>query len=109
MDVSTNWTRAGRREEPLSPPFRTGEVLSISRHHFHRVAYTEWGDPDSERVVLCVHGLTRQGRDFDALAAVLASQGYRVVCRVGGGRAVALPPSARSNGSCGFPASRFPV
>src|SRR6185503_19709124 len=29
--------------------------------------------------------------------------------RVGGGRAFALPPSARSNGSCGFPASRFPV
>src|SRR4051812_48297973 len=80
MDVSTNWTRAGRREEPLSPPFRTGEVLSISRHHFHRVAYTEWGDPDSERVVLCVHGLTRQGRDFDPLAAVLAGRGYRVVC-----------------------------
>src|SRR3982751_2859698 len=88
MDVSTNWTRAGRREEPLSPPFRTGEVLSISRHHFHHVAYTEWGEPDSERVVLCVHGLTRQGRDFDPLAAVLAGQGYRVVCPdlVGRGR-----------------------
>ena len=32
-----------------------------------------------------------------------------MLCRVGGGRAFALPPSARSNGSCGFPASRFPV
>ena len=30
-------------------------------------------------------------------------------CRVGGGRAVTLPPSARSNGSCSFPASRFPM
>src|SRR6516164_1768731 len=30
-------------------------------------------------------------------------------CRVGGGGAFALPPSARSNGSCSFPASRFPV
>src|SRR4051794_40032429 len=30
-------------------------------------------------------------------------------CRVGGGRAVALPPSARSNGPRGVPASRFPV
>src|SRR6201981_789116 len=29
--------------------------------------------------------------------------------RVGGGRACALPPPARSNGSCSFPASRFPV
>src|SRR4051812_44635600 len=33
----------------------------------------------------------------------------RGTCRVGGGRAFALLPSARSNGSCGFPASRFPV
>src|SRR5215471_12637401 len=30
-------------------------------------------------------------------------------CRVGGGGAFTLPPSARSNGSCSFPASRFPV
>jgi hypothetical protein len=29
-------------------------------------------------------------------------------CRVGGGRAAALPPSARSNGSYSFPVSRFP-
>ena len=64
-----------RRREALPAPFRTGDVLSISRQRFHHVAYTEWGDPDNERVVLCVHGLTRQGRDFDALAAVLAGQG----------------------------------
>ena len=30
-------------------------------------------------------------------------------CRVGRGRAYALPLPARSNGSCSFPASRFPV
>src|SRR5262249_44012109 len=30
-------------------------------------------------------------------------------CRVGGGGAFTLPPSARSNGSCRFPPSRFPV
>src|SRR5919202_666311 len=66
------------RRNPASAPFRTGDVLSISRQHFHRIAYTEWGDPNSDRVVLCVHGLTRQGRDFDPLAAVLARQGYLV-------------------------------
>jgi len=39
----------------------------------------------------------------------LVTTAYRPqACRVGGGRAVALPPSARSNGSCSFPASRFP-
>jgi pimeloyl-ACP methyl ester carboxylesterase len=43
------------------------------------MAYTEWGDPSNKKVVLCVHGLTRTGRDFDVLAKRLA-QDYRVVC-----------------------------
>lgn len=45
----------------------------------HRVAYWEWGDPSNPRVLLCVHGLTRQGRDFDVLAAAMSDH-YRVVC-----------------------------
>lgn len=53
----------------------------------HRMAYWEWGDPANDRVLLCVHGLTRNGRDFDLLAARL-SHHYRVVCPdvVGRGR-----------------------
>lgn len=43
------------------------------------MAYWEWGDPHNDRVLLCVHGLTRQGRDFDTLARALCAQ-YRVVC-----------------------------
>lgn len=43
------------------------------------MAYVEWGDPNNPRVLLCVHGLTRTGRDFDTLAAQLARH-YRVVC-----------------------------
>ena len=53
----------------------------------HRMAYWQWGQPDSPHVVLCVHGLTRQGRDFDVLARALCAQtgssaadGIRVVC-----------------------------
>ena len=49
----------------------------------HRMAYWQWGNPRSAHVVLCVHGLTRQGRDFDALVRVLlarAGSGVRVVC-----------------------------
>jgi pimeloyl-ACP methyl ester carboxylesterase len=67
---------------------RFGEVLSVSKGAFHRIAYTEWGDPSSRRLALCVHGLTRQGRDFDPLAVTLANQGYRVICPdlVGRGR-----------------------
>jgi pimeloyl-ACP methyl ester carboxylesterase len=53
----------------------------------HRMAYWEWGARDNPRVVVCVHGLTRQGRDFDTLARALAP-GWRVVCPdvVGRGR-----------------------
>jgi pimeloyl-ACP methyl ester carboxylesterase len=51
------------------------------------MAYTEWGRPDNPRVLICVHGLTRNGRDFDELARALADD-YRVVCPdvVGRGR-----------------------
>jgi pimeloyl-ACP methyl ester carboxylesterase len=59
----------------------------MRRHHlryllasgFFSLAWTEWGPPDGAPVV-CVHGLTRTGRDFDALAAALAGQGRRVLC-----------------------------
>lgn len=47
---------------------------------FHRVAYTDWGPLDAAETVVCVHGLTRQGRDFDLLARSLATAGFRVVC-----------------------------
>jgi pimeloyl-ACP methyl ester carboxylesterase len=46
----------------------------------HRIAYTDWGDPSAARLVICCHGLTRNGRDFDFLAARLASIGMRVIC-----------------------------
>jgi pimeloyl-ACP methyl ester carboxylesterase len=54
-------------------------VQCISPGGLHRVAYTEWGDPANPRILLCVHGLTRTGRDFDRLAASFADT-YRVVC-----------------------------
>ena len=54
-------------------------VQCASPGGLHRVAYTEWGDPANPRVLLCVHGLTRSGRDFDRLAATFADT-YRVVC-----------------------------
>ena len=54
-------------------------VRSLSPHGFHRVAYREWGHPASSRVVVCVHGLTRNGRDFDALASTLSDR-FRVLC-----------------------------
>lgn len=63
------------------------EFLGLSAAGFHRVAYKEWGEADNPRVLICVHGLTRNGCDFDSLAAALADC-YRVLCPdvVGRGR-----------------------
>ena len=47
------------------------------------MAYWQWGNPAAAHVVVCVHGLSRQGRDFDVLAAhlVAAAKGsIRVIC-----------------------------
>ena len=54
-------------------------VLGLSGKGFHRVHYTDWGSPDTEQVVICVHGLTRNCRDFDALAQALVPD-FRVIC-----------------------------
>lgn len=55
------------------------QFKNLSPHGFHRVVYRDWGNPGNPRVVVCVHGLTRNGRDFDALAEALAPQ-WRVLC-----------------------------
>lgn len=47
------------------------------------MAYWRWGEASARRVVLCVHGLTRQGRDFDHLAKALVAQSpepLQVIC-----------------------------
>jgi pimeloyl-ACP methyl ester carboxylesterase len=58
---------------------KTGTVLGLSSTGFHRVNYYDWGNPENPRVVMCVHGLTRNARDFDFLAQSL-SDDFRVVC-----------------------------
>ena len=55
------------------------------------MAYWRWGDAKARRVVVCVHGLTRQGRDFDRLAQALVTRSaepLQVICPdvVGRGR-----------------------
>ncbi|HET7729005.1 MAG TPA: alpha/beta hydrolase [Usitatibacter sp.] len=66
---------------------REGAVRCLDPHGFHWMRYTEWGDAKNPRVLVCVHGLTRCGRDFDYIAERLADA-YRVVCPdvVGRGR-----------------------
>ncbi len=60
-------------------PMSERSFLGLSAAGFHSVAYTQWGRDDAVRTVVCVHGLTRNGRDFDALALDLADH-YRVAC-----------------------------
>ena len=74
--------------QPGTMPRQSGTLKGLSLHGFHRVAYYEWGAPDNPRVVICVHGLTRNGRDFDALAEALAPT-HRVL-------AVDMPGRGRS-------------
>ncbi len=45
----------------------------------HILFYCEWGDPKNTNIVICVHGLSRNSRDFDYLAGELADK-YRVIC-----------------------------
>ena len=71
----------------LGPQPRLRHVQCLGSRGLHRMAYWEWGDPANPRVLVCVHGLTRQGRDFDTLARDLRGT-WRVVCPdvVGRGR-----------------------
>jgi pimeloyl-ACP methyl ester carboxylesterase len=73
---------------------KTESVLGLGPHGFHRIAYTRWGEAAAPRTLICVHGLTRNGRDFDRLAAALSDR-WRVVCPdvPGRGRSDWLPQS----------------
>ncbi len=76
--------------------FSLNSVQCLSPLGLHRMAYSEWGERDNPRVLVCVHGLTRNGRDFDELARALSGH-YRVICPdvVGRGRSSHLrEPSA---------------
>jgi pimeloyl-ACP methyl ester carboxylesterase len=63
----------------MTQEFRQRQVQCITPAGLHRMAYTEWGDPGNPRLLVCVHGLSRCGRDFDSLARAMAGE-YRVVC-----------------------------
>jgi pimeloyl-ACP methyl ester carboxylesterase len=64
--------------ETLAEP-RRRSVQCASPSGLHRMSYLEWGDPRNRDVLVCVHGLTRNSRDFDDLARALCGR-WRVVC-----------------------------
>ena len=80
-------TRRARRSTATTPIAMTtstsqprlDHVQCLDASGLHRMAYWEWGDPANPRVLVCVHGLSRQGRDFDTLARAMQDS-YRVIC-----------------------------
>jgi pimeloyl-ACP methyl ester carboxylesterase len=72
-------------EQQMGAEFRQRQVQCITPSGLHDLAYTEWGDPAGRKVLVCVHGLSRCGRDFDSLARAMAGD-YRVVCPDAPGR-----------------------
>ena len=62
-----------RPDRPPTEP-RLRHVHCLDARGLHRMAYWEWGDPANPRVLVCVHGLSRQGRDFDTLARDLCGE-----------------------------------
>jgi len=67
------------------PAPRTGTVRCINSKSFHTIHYQDWGKPESKETVFCIHGLTRNSHDFDAIANQLGKK-HRVVCPDTAGR-----------------------
>ena len=102
---SGNWSR---------PPVSTREGGKNSSNFFHPAGFSPLSWMSGLK---CSSSFSRADRkpvalehlERDSFVRCVPSVTILLMCKVGGGRAFALPPSARSNGSCGFPASRFPV
>lgn len=74
MTATHNASRLSPQLEWVTCPHPEGQ---------HRMAFWRWGEATARRVVVCVHGLTRQGRDFDRLAQTLVAQSpepLQVIC-----------------------------
>ena len=63
----------------IAKPHRRSNVAFPVDGALKHMAVHEWGDAKNPRVVVCVHGLSRNGRDFDVLADALCGD-YRVLC-----------------------------
>lgn len=58
--------------------YKQHTVQCLSPSGLHRMAFTEWGARDNPRVLVCVHGLTRNARD--SMPWLNRCSHYRVIC-----------------------------
>jgi pimeloyl-ACP methyl ester carboxylesterase len=63
----------------IATPHRKHSVAFSIDDQVRHMAVHEWGERRNARVLVCVHGLTRNGRDFDVIADALSAE-YRVLC-----------------------------
>jgi pimeloyl-ACP methyl ester carboxylesterase len=71
-----------KKNTEQTPAFTEHFYKGLGFHGFHRVHYLDWGDEskfDEQETLLCVHGITRNCRDFDYFASKMCKD-YRVVC-----------------------------
>ena len=81
QEKNAQWPIGPNNEAELRP-FHHGDTFYVecaSTEGLHRMAYHAWGDPGNPKILICVHGLTRRGSDFAALADAM-SKYYYVVC-----------------------------
>ncbi len=70
-------------------PFSEKTFLSLNSQGYHRIVYNDWGD-ENGRPLICVHGLTGNGHDFDFIAQDMTKHGIRLI-------AIDLPGRGRSD------------
>jgi pimeloyl-ACP methyl ester carboxylesterase len=77
--IKSLFARRRPTQEASDRPPRRSDVHCLGSTGAHRMSCVEWGDTSNPRVLVCVHGLTRNARDFDDLAQALSAH-YRVIC-----------------------------
>ncbi|PCK00278.1 MAG: alpha/beta hydrolase [Zetaproteobacteria bacterium] len=75
-----------------SQEFIEGSLTCKNSEGTHKIVYSDWGHNNTQ-VIVCIHGLTGNGHDFDYLARHLVQYNYRVIAidLAGRGRSDFLP------------------
>lgn len=63
----------------MTPTRQTFPATNLTDKGTHEIVFYDWGNPDAVNTTVCVHGLTRNARDFDVLAEALVATGRRVI------------------------------